>query len=72
MRTRLLWAMGSYAVLALLALGLGGALVALVDLLHTGGLVIEVVGAAAAVGAVGLLVLAAHEAKAGEERDRTG
>jgi hypothetical protein len=63
---------GSVAVLALLALGLGGALVALVDLFRTSGLVIEVVGAAAAVGAVGLLVLAAHETKAGDERDRTG
>lgn len=58
---------GSVAVLSLLALGFGGALVALVDLFHTGGLAIEIVGAAAAVGAVGLLVLAAREARGDAE-----
>ena len=63
---------GSVAILALLALSLGGALVALVDLLRTGGLAIEVVGAAAAVGAVGLLARAAHEARRGDGRERSG
>jgi len=58
------------AVLALCALGLGGAVLAVVDVYRTGGIAIEVVGVAAAAGAVGLLVLAAREARAGEERDR--
>lgn len=55
----------SVAMLALLALALGGALLALVDVLRTGGLAVEAVGVAAAIGAVGLLVLAAREAGAG-------
>lgn len=59
---------GSVAVLALLALFLGGALLGLVDLLHTGGLPIEVGGVVAAIGAVGLLVLAARAAAA-DQRD---
>ena len=58
---------GSVAVLVLLALSLGAALVALADLLRTGGLVIEVAGAAAAFGAVGLLVRAAREARGAAE-----
>ena len=58
---------GSVAVLALLALGLGGALLALVDLLRTGGLAIEAAGVAAAVGAVGFLVRAAREARGDAE-----
>lgn len=53
----------SVAVLALLALALGGAVLAVVDLLRAGGIVIEVVGVAAAAGAVGLLVLAARDAR---------
>lgn len=61
---------GSVAALILAALFLGGALTALVDLLRTGGLAIEVVGAAAAVGAVGLLVAAARVATAGPDGDR--
>ena len=60
----------SVATLALFALGLGGAVLAVVDVLRTGGIAIEAVGVAAAAGAVGLLVLAAREARAGEERDR--
>ena len=36
-------------------------MLAVVDLLRTGGIAIEVVGVAAALGAVGLLVLAARE-----------
>lgn len=63
---------GSVAVVVLLALSLGGALVALVDLFRTGGLAIELVGTAAAVGTVGLLARAAHEARTGDEPDRTG
>lgn len=62
---------GTVAVVVLLALSFGGLLIALVDLFRTGGLAIEVVGAAAAVGAVGLLARAAREARAGNERDRT-
>jgi len=58
------------ALLTLVALALGGAMLALVDLLRTGGLAIEVVGVAAAAGAVGLLVLGAREAPRGVERDR--
>ena len=52
------------AVLALGAMALGGALLAIADLLRTGGIAIEVVGVAAAVGAVGLLVVAARETRA--------
>lgn len=58
----------SVAVLALFALGLGGAVLALVDLHRTGGIAIEVVGVAAAAGAVGLLTLAARGTRAEEER----
>jgi hypothetical protein len=53
----------SVAVLAMLALALGGAVLALVDLLRTGGIEIEVVGVVAALGAIGLLVLAARDAR---------
>jgi hypothetical protein len=62
---------GSVAVLALIALGLGGALLVVVDLLRTRGLAIELVGAVTAVGAVGLLVLAARDTGAADE-DQTG
>jgi len=58
---------GSVAVLALIALGLGGIVLAVADLLRAGGLATEVVGVAAAVGAVGLLVLAAREARGDAE-----
>ena len=51
------------AVITLVALGVGAAVLAVVDLLRTGGLVIEIVGVAAAAGAVGLLVLAARDAR---------
>jgi hypothetical protein len=60
----------SVAMLALVALGLGAAVLAVVDILRTGGVAIEAVGVAAAAGAVGLLVLAAREARTGDERDR--
>ena len=63
---------GSLALLVLGALFAGGTLVTLVDLLRTGGLVIDVLGAAAAAGAVGLLVLAAWEVRAPRNGDRTG
>ena len=63
---------GYVAVAVLLAVSVGGALVALVDVLRTGGPVIEVVGAVAAVGAVGLLARAAHEARTRDGRDRSG
>ena len=59
------WRVGTVAVLVLLVLFLGGALVALVDVLRTGGFAIEVIGAAAAVGAVGFLARAAYEARTG-------
>ena len=58
------------AMLTLFALGLGGAMLAVVDLLRTGGIAIEVVGVAAAAGVVGLLVLAAREAPARARRGR--
>ena len=61
---------GWIAVLAMIALGLGAGIIAVVDVLRTGGLAVEVVGAAAAVGIVALLVLAAREALALAERDR--
>lgn len=54
--------LGWIAVLTLIALLVGGVLVALVDLLGTGGLAVEALGGAAAVGAVGVLVLAARGA----------
>jgi hypothetical protein len=52
------------AVLALAAMLLGGAVLALADLLRTGGVAIEVAGVAAALAAVGLLVRAARETRA--------
>lgn len=58
------------AMMTLFALGVGSAMLALVDLLRTGGLAIEAIGVAAAAGAVGLLVLAAREAPARARRDR--
>ena len=61
------------AMMTLFALGVGGAMLALVDLLRTGGIAIEAVGVAAAAGVVGLLVLAGtREAPAqhGTRRDR--
>jgi hypothetical protein len=59
------------AMLTLGALALGAAMLALVDLLRTGGLAIEAVGVAAAAGAVGLLALGAREAPNGVKRDRS-
>ena len=56
------------SVLVLLTLAVGGAVLAVVDLLRTGGLAIEFVGVAAAAAAVGLLVLAARDARGGEWR----
>lgn len=53
----------SVTVLALLALSIGAAILALVDLLRTGGIAIEVFGVAAAAAAIGLLVVAAHDAR---------
>jgi hypothetical protein len=61
---------GSVAVLVLAALFVGGALSALVDLLRTGGLAVEVMGTAAALGAVGLLVAAARRPEARPDDDR--
>lgn len=60
---------GTVAALVLAALAVGGALTALVDLLRTGGLAIEVIGTAAALGAIALLVAAArgHETRADAE-----
>ena len=58
------------AMMTLFALGVGSAMLALVDLLRTGGIAIEAVGVAAAAGVVGLLVLAAREAPAHARRDR--
>jgi hypothetical protein len=51
------------AFLVLGAMALGAAVLALADLLRTGGIAIEVVGVAAALAAVGLLVLAARETR---------
>jgi hypothetical protein len=53
------------AVLALGAMALCGVVLAVADLLQTGGIAIEVVGVAAALAAVGLLVLAARQNHAG-------
>lgn len=58
------------AMLTLGALAVGGAMLALVDLLRTGGLAIEAVGVAAAAGAIGLLVLGARDTPRGVKRDR--
>lgn len=55
--------LASVAVLALFALGLGGAVLAVVDVVRTGGIAVEVVGVAAAAAAVGLLVEAARTAR---------
>ncbi len=55
---------GSVAIMVLAALVVGGGLIALVDLARTGGLAIEALGVAAAVGAVGLLALATRDARA--------
>jgi hypothetical protein len=52
------------AALGLLALGLGGALLAAVDLARTGGVAIDAVGAAAALAVIGILTRAAREARA--------
>jgi hypothetical protein len=49
---------GWIALTALGALGLGGGILALADALHTGGVAVEALGVAAALGAVGLLVAA--------------
>lgn len=54
---------GSVAIMVLAALVAGGGLMALVDLARTGGLAIEALGVAAAVGAVGLLALATRNAR---------
>jgi hypothetical protein len=50
-------------VLAFLALAIGAAILALVDVLRTGGIAIEAVGVAAAAAAIGLLVVAARDAR---------
>lgn len=55
--------LGSVSLLALGALLVGGGLIAAVDVLRTGGLGIEVVGTAAVLGAVGVLVAAARAAR---------
>ena len=57
----------SVAMLVLLTLGVGATVLAVVDLLRTGGLAIEAVGVAAAAGAVGLLVLAARDARSQDQ-----
>jgi hypothetical protein len=54
------------ALLALCAIALGGAVLAVVDLLRTGGIAIELMGVAAAITAVGLLALAARDAARAE------
>lgn len=51
---------GWIAASTLVALLVGGVVIAVVDLLGTGGLAVEALGAAAAVGAVGVLVAAAR------------
>ena len=51
------------ALLALAAMAVGGVVLALVDLFRTGGLAVEIVGAGAAIAAVGLLTLAARDAR---------
>ncbi len=58
------------AILTLGAVAVGGAMLALVDLLRTGGLAIEAIGVVAAAGAVGLLVLGARDASNGVKRNR--
>jgi hypothetical protein len=61
---------GSVAVLALLALASGAAVLAVVDRLRTDGFAIEVIGVGAAAAVVGLLVAAAHGTRMGDEHDR--
>ena len=53
------------AVLALVAVALGGAVLAIVDLVRTRGIAIELVGVVAAIAAVGLLAVAADGARRG-------
>ncbi len=60
------------ALITLSALALGGAMLALVDILRAGGIAIEFVGVAAAAGVVGLLVVAAREAPARAKRNQAG
>lgn len=60
------------AVMTLFALGIGSAMLAVVDLLRAGGIAIEALGAAAAAGVVGMLVLSAREAPARKRGDRKG
>ena len=62
---------GTVAVLVLAALIVGGALVALIDVWRTSGPAIDVIGAAAAIGAVGFLARAAHEARADAESNHS-
>ena len=54
------------AVLALAAMAVGGVVLALVDLVRTGGIAVELIGAGAAIAAVGLLTLAARDARGGQ------
>jgi hypothetical protein len=54
------------AVLALAAMAVGGVVLALVDLVRAGGIAVELVGAGAAIAAVGLLTLAARDARGGQ------
>ncbi len=58
------------AMLTLGAIAVGGSMLALTDLLRTGGLAIEAVGVVAAAGAVGLLVLGVRDAPKGVKRER--
>ena len=58
---------GWIAVLAIVALGLGAALLAVVDVLRAGGIAVEAIGTAAAAAAVGVLVIAARDARSGRE-----
>ena len=58
---------GWVSVTALLALFLGGALLAIIDLVRTGGIAIEVAGAAAAACAIALLVVAGREVRRAPE-----
>jgi hypothetical protein len=52
------------AMMTLFALGIGSAMLALIDLFRTGGIAIEAVGVVAAAGVVALLVLSARQAPA--------
>jgi hypothetical protein len=62
---------GTVTLMVLGGLFAGGALTAFVDLLHAGGLAVDVLGVAAAVGAVGLLALAARNVRAPRNGLRT-